>query len=151
MALVTSSLSYDPNPRARAAIQRARILVGRAPYLSTQSRREANRALDTLDRQLTMGRMNTRNAAIAIELLNRAHPSIIFGLLREEAFAAVFAPALRELGLRGLRHRLDEVSAGDMAVPMPGPVGERRHRDDLPDEERVDAEGRPLPPPPGFY
>ena len=148
---MTSSLSYDPNPRARAAIERARILVGRAPYLSTQGRREASRALDALDRQLTMGRVNARNAATAIELLNRAHPSIIFALLREEAFAAVFAPALRELGIRGLRHRLDEVSAGDMAVPIPGPIGQRRHRDELPPEQRVDAEGRPLPPPPGYY
>ena len=148
---MTSSLSYDPNPRARAAIERARILVGRAPYLSPQGRREASRALDALDRQLTMNRISPRNAATAIELLNRAHPSIIFGLLREEAFAAVFAPALRELGMRGLRHRLDEVPAGDMAVPIPGPIGERRHRDDLPAEQRVDSEGRPLPPPPGFY
>ena len=146
---MTSSLSYDPNPQARAAIERARILVGRAPYLSTQGRHEANRALDALDRQLMMNRVNPRNAATAIELLNRAHPSIIFSLLREEAFAAVFAPALRELGIRGLRHRLDEVSAGDMAVPIPGPIGERRHRDDLPPEQRVDALGRPLPPPPG--
>ena len=98
-----------------------------------------------------MNRLSPKNAALAIELLNRAHPSIVFGLLRDEGFATVFAPALRELGLRGLRHRLDEVAAGDMAAPIPGPVGRRRHRDDLPPEQRVDAEGRPLPPPPGYY
>jgi hypothetical protein len=36
-----------------------------------------------------------------------------------------------------------------MIDPIPGPTGGRRHRDELPPEERVDAEGRPLPPPPG--
>jgi hypothetical protein len=38
-----------------------------------------------------------------------------------------------------------------MVEPIPGPIGERRHRDELPPDERLDAEGRPLPPPPGFY
>lgn len=151
MATVTSSLTFDPNPRARAAIERSRVMVGRAPYLTPQGRREAMRALESLDRQLLMNRVSARNAAVAIELLNRAHPSIIFGLLRDEGFAAVFAPALRELGLRGLRSRLDEVSAGNMATPIPGPIGERRHRDDLASEKRVDADGNPLPPPPGYY
>ena len=98
-----------------------------------------------------MTRSNPRSAALALELLNRAHPSIFFGLLRNEGFSAVFAPALRELGLRSIRHRLDEVPSGAMAVPISGPVGGRRHRDDLPPEQRVDEQGNPLPPPPGFY
>jgi hypothetical protein len=38
-----------------------------------------------------------------------------------------------------------------MALPIPGPIGDRAHRDELLEEERVDAEGNPLPPPPGFY
>lgn len=148
---MTSSLTYDPNPRARSAIERARRLIGRAGYLTTQGRREASRALDALDRQLAINRISPRNSAAAIELLNRAHSSVLFDLLRDEAFSALFAPALRELGLRGLRSRLDEVDAGDMAMPIPGPVGGRRHRDELPSEERVDAAGNPLPPPPGAY
>ena len=151
MATVTYSLDYDPNPGARAAIEQARRLVGRAPYLSTRSRREASRALDALDKQLSINRISPRSSALAIELLNRAHPSIAFGLMRNEGFSAVFAPALRELGLRGIRNRLDEMDAGEMATPIPGPIGGRRHRDELPENERVDAEGRPLPPPPGFY
>ncbi len=39
----------------------------------------------------------------------------------------------------------------DLAEPIPGPTGGRRHRDDLPAQERTDAVGRPLPPPPGYY
>ncbi|MFN2483472.1 MAG: hypothetical protein ABR509_00850 [Candidatus Limnocylindria bacterium] len=148
---MTYSLDYDPNPGARAAIEQARILVGRAPYLSTRGRREATRALDALDKQLSINRISPRSSALAIELLNRAHPSIAFGLLRNEGFSSVFAPALRELGLRGIRHRLDEVDAGQMASPIPGPIGGRRHRDELPPEQRLDADGRPLPPPPGYY
>jgi hypothetical protein len=38
-----------------------------------------------------------------------------------------------------------------MALPIPGPTGTRRHRDELPSEDRIDAEGEPLPPPPGYY
>jgi hypothetical protein len=38
-----------------------------------------------------------------------------------------------------------------MAAPIPGPSGGRAHRDELPADERLDADGRPLPPPPGFY
>jgi hypothetical protein len=71
--------------------------------------------------------------------------------MRNQDFADRFGPALRRLGLRGITDRLDEVPHSVMALPIPGPTGDREHRDDLPDEERVDAEGRPLPPPPGFY
>ena len=62
-----------------------------------------------------------------------------------------FAPALHRLGLRGITDRLDEVPSSVMAMPIAGPTGGRLHRDDLPADERVDADGRPLPPPPGYY
>lgn len=90
-------------------------------------------------------------AARGIELLNRAHSSLAFGLLRDASFVDRFGESLRHLGLRGLEHRLDEVPGSVMARPIPGPIGGRRHRDDLPAEQRVDAEGNPLPPPPGYY
>ncbi len=127
------------------------MLVNRTPHFSNQTRREANRALDILDRQLGLNQVNAAEGARGIELLNRAHSSLTFGLLRSDDFADRFAPALRRLGLRGINDRLDEVPSSVMALPIPGPIGEREHRDDLPDPERVDAEGRPLPPPPGFY
>jgi hypothetical protein len=38
-----------------------------------------------------------------------------------------------------------------MALPISGPIDGREHRDDLPGDDRVDAEGNPLPPPPGYY
>jgi hypothetical protein len=38
-----------------------------------------------------------------------------------------------------------------MALPIPGPIDGRAHRDELAPEERLDADGNPLPPPPGFY
>lgn len=149
--VVFQSSGMDPTPAAGDAIQRARLLVNRAPHLTDQSRREANRALDALQGQLLRNRVHPPSAAVALELLNRAHPSIMFGLLRDESFAEIFASALRELGLRGIRHRLDEVPAGAMAQPIPGPIGGRRHRDDLPETERLDGQGNPLPPPPGYY
>lgn len=133
-----------------AALQRARILVNRTPHFSAQSRREANRGIDILEAQLGLNRTNPVEAARGIELLNRAHASITFGLLRDEDFAERFASALRHLGLRGITDRLDEVPHSVMAEPIPGPLGGRRHRDELPPEERFDAEGNPLPPPPGF-
>jgi len=86
-----------------------------------------------------------------IELIVRANPSLAFGLLRDPGFVDRFGAALRHLGLRGIEQRLDEVPHSVMAEPIPGPTGGRRHRDELPDAERVDAEGNPLPPPPGFY
>ena len=61
-----------------------------------------------------------------------------------------FGAALRQLGLRGIEQRLDEVPGSVMAQPIPGPTSGRSHRDELPAEERFDAEGRPLPPPPGL-
>lgn len=90
-------------------------------------------------------------AAHGIELLIRAHASLAFALLRDPAFVDRFGAGLRHLGLRGIEQRLDEVPGSVMAEPIPGPTGGRRHRDELPPEERVDAEGHPLPPPPGFY
>lgn len=135
----------------RDALYRARVLVNRTPHFSKATRKEANRALDALENQLGLNQVNAAEAARAIELLNRAHSSILFGLLRSEDFADRFAPALRRLGLRSITDRLDEVPHSVMALPIPGPIDGRRHRDDLPPDERVDAEGNPLPPPPGYY
>lgn len=134
----------------RAALYRARLLVNRTPHFSTQSRREANRAIDILEGQLGLNQTNPAEAARGIELLNRAHASLTFGLLSDAAFTDRFASALRYLGLRGIEQRLDEVPQSVMAEPIPGPTGKRRHRDELPPAERRDAEGRPLPEPPGF-
>ena len=85
-----------------------------------------------------------------MELLIRAHSSLAFGLLREPGFVERFGAALRQLGLRGIEQRLDEVPSSVMAEPIPGPTNGRKHRDDLPAEQRFDADGRPLPPPPGL-
>lgn len=137
--------------RVREALYRTRILVNRTPHFSSQTRREANRALDILEGQLGLNQVNAAEAARGLELLNRAHASLTFGLLRNGDFADRFGPALRRLGLRSIGDRLDEVPSSVMALPIPGPIGEREHRDDLPPEERLDAEGNPLPPPPGFY
>jgi len=141
----------DRDSRVRDAIYRTRVLVNRTPHFSKQTRREANRALDILEGQLGLNQVSAADAARGLELLNRAHSSLTFGLLRSQDFADRFAPALRRLGLRGIADRLDEVPSSVMALPIPGPLGEREHRDDLPPDERLDAEGRPLPPPPGFY
>ncbi len=124
-------------------------MVNRTPHFTTRSRREANRGLDLLDAQLGLNQVNVPEAARGIELLMRAGPSLVFGLLRDPGFVDRFGAALRNLGLRGIEQRLDEVTHSVMAVPIPGPIGGRRHRDELPAEERVDAEGHPLPPPPG--
>jgi hypothetical protein len=137
--------------RVREALYRTRILVNRTPHFSPQTRREANRAIDILEGQLGLNHVNAAEAARGIELLNRAHSSLTFGLLRSEDFADRFAPALRRLGLRSISDRLDEVPSSVMALPIHGPLGDRGHRDELPAEERLDAEGNPLPPPPGFY
>ncbi|MGH2358171.1 MAG: hypothetical protein ACRDGJ_09190 [Candidatus Limnocylindria bacterium] len=146
-----SSAFLDRDTRVRNALYQARLLANRTPHFSPQTRREANRALDMLERQLGRNQVNIGEAVRGLELLNRAHASITFGLLREEAFAERFGAALRQLGLRGIVDRLDEVTHPPMAEPIPGPTGSRRHRDELPPEQRVDAEGRPLPPPPGSY
>jgi hypothetical protein len=135
---------------ARAALYRARVLVNRTPHFTTRTRREANRALDLLDLQLGLNQVNVPEAARGIELLIRAHSSLAFGLLRDEGFVDRFGAAIRHLGLRGIGQRLDEVTHSVMAEPIPGPTGGRRHRDELPADERLDAEGHPLPPPPGF-
>lgn len=127
------------------------MLVNRTPHFADATRREANRALDALENQLGLNQASAADASRAIELLNRAHSSLLFGLLRNEDFADRFAPALRRLGLRGITDRLDEVPQSVMALPVPGPLGDREHRDNLPAEERLDPEGNPLPPPPGYY
>jgi hypothetical protein len=135
----------------RGALYRTRLLINRTPHLEPKTRSEANRGLDMLEGQLGLNVINAAEASRAIELLNRASPSLLFGLLRDSAFADRFAPALRRLGLRGIEQRLDEVASSVMAEPIPGPTGGRLHRDDLPPDQRVDAEGNPLPPPPGYY
>jgi hypothetical protein len=126
------------------------VLVNRTPHFTTRARREANQALDLLDAQLGLNQVNLPEAVRGVELLIRATPSLAFGLLRDAAFVDRFNAALRHLGLRGIGQRLDEVTHSVMAEPIPGPTGGRRHRDELPPEERVDADGRPLPKPPGF-
>ena len=144
-------MGTDRDDRVRAALYRARILANRTPHFSRQTREEANRALEVLERQLGLNRTSPAEASWAIELLMRAHPSIAFGLLRDVYFVERFAGALRYLGLRGIVDRLDEVPGSIMALPISGPTGTRRHRDELPSGERIDAEGEPLPPPPGYY
>jgi hypothetical protein len=141
----------DRDAPARSAIYRTRLLVNRTPHFSTRTRREANRGLDMLETQLGRNQVNVAEAVRGLELLNRAHSSLTFGLLREPGFVERFGAALRQLGLRGIEQRLDEVPGSVMAQPIPGPTGRRRHRDELPAEERLDASGKPLPPPPGFY
>jgi hypothetical protein len=148
---MSSPAPTSRDSRAREALYRVRLLVNRTPHFTTQTRKEANRALDTLDGQLGLNQVNVAEAVRGIELLNRAHSSLTFSLLRDEAFVDRFGQALRHLGLRGIDQRLDEVPSSVMAEPIPGPIGERRHRDDLPPEERTDALGRPLPAPPGYY
>ena len=44
----------------------------------------------------------------------------------------------------------EALSSTYLEPPLPAVIGERAHRDDLPDEHRVDAAGNPLPPRPGF-
>jgi hypothetical protein len=148
---MTSLAPTDRDARVRAALYRTRLLVNRTPHFTTQTRREANRALDMLEGQLGLNQVNLGEAMRGIELLNRAHSSLTFGLLRDPDFADRFATPLRRLGLRGIAQRLDEVPGSVMAEPIPGPTGARHHRDDLPAGERSDAAGNPLPPPPGYY
>jgi hypothetical protein len=141
----------DRDGRVRGALYRTRLLVNRTPHFSKATRKEANRALDILEGQLGLNQVNDAQAARGIELLNHAHSSLTFGLLRDRDFAGRFAPALRRLGLRGITERLDEVPSSVMALPIPGPIAGREHRDDLPSDARFDADGNPLPPPPGYY
>jgi hypothetical protein len=146
-----SQAPADRDAPARAAIYRTRVLVNRTPHFSTRTRREANRALDLLAAQLGRNQVSVSEAIRGMELLIRAHSSLAFGLLREPGFVERFGAALRQMGLRGIEQRLDEVPGSVMAQPIAGPTGARHHRDDLPEAERIDAEGRPLPPPPGYY
>jgi hypothetical protein len=148
---VTTIASVDPAERLRAALYRARLRVNRTPHFTPQTRKEANRALDALERQVGRNQVNLGDSVRAIELLIRAHPSIAFDLLRDEDFAERFGAAIRQLGLRSIKQRLDEVTNSVMAEPIPGPTRGRLHRDELPADERVDAEGRPLPPRQGYY
>jgi hypothetical protein len=148
---MSSLATTNRDDRVRAALYRTRLLVNRVPHFTTQTRREANRALDMLEGQLGLNQVNVGEAMRGLELLNRAHSSLAFGLLRDPDFAERFATPLRRLGLRGITQRLDEVPGSVMAEPIPGPTGGRHHRDDLPEDQRVDAAGNPLPPPPGYY
>ena len=141
----------DRDAPARAAIYHTRLLVNRTPHFSTRTRREANRALDMLDAQLGRNQVSVSEAIRGMELLIRAHSSLAFGLLRQPGFVERFGAALRQMGLRGIEQRLDEVPGSVMAQPISGPTNGRHHRDDLPADERYDAEGRQLPPPPGYY
>jgi hypothetical protein len=130
----------------REALRQTRIVANRVSF-NRGTRREVNRALDALEAQLGRNQVNATETARALELLNRAHPGLLFTLLRDRSVAERYAAALRELGLRGVGQRLDEVPHSVMAEPIPGPTAGRRHRDELPSDERVDAVGRPLPPP----
>ena len=143
--------NLDRDSRVRAALYRTKVLVNRTPHFSKATRREANRALDILESQLGLNQVNAVESGRAIELLNRAHSSLTFGLLRDEDFADRYGPALRRLGLRGIGERLAEVPSSVMALPISGPIDGREHRDDLPDDDRLDAVGNPLPPAPGYY
>ena len=134
----------------RESLYRTRLLVNRTPHFSKATRKEANRALDSLEGQLGLNQVNAAQSARAIELLNRAHSSLAFGLLRDDDFTDRFSPALRRLGLRGISDRLDEVPSSVMALAIPGPTAGRVHRDDLPGPARLDAEGGALPPAPGY-
>ena len=159
MPAMTSPSSHGALPRApedrdarvRQALRRVRIIANRTPHLTKAARREANGAIDVLEQQLSLNRVNVTDASRALELLNRAHPSMTFGLLRDAPFVDRFGPALRHLGLRGIGQRLDEVSHSVMAEPIPGPTGSREHRDDLAGDDRTDQFGNPLPAPPGTY
>jgi hypothetical protein len=151
MPPIPSDRDRDRDARTRAALDRSQLLVNRTPHFSTRTRREANRAIDALRSQLGLNQVNVPEAARALELLNRAHPSLLFALLRDAPFVDRFGSALRALGLRGIEQRLDEVPHSVMATPIPGPEPGRAHRDELPADERVDALGNPLPQPPGYY
>jgi hypothetical protein len=146
MTATPGSRPLSRDDATRAALRQTRLVANRVSF-SSGTRREVNRALDTLEAQLGRNQVNATETARALELLNRAHPSLLFSLLRDRAVAERYGAALRGMGLRGVRQRLDEVPGSVMAEPVPGPTGGRRHRDELPAEERVDAVGRPLPPP----
>ena len=141
----------DRDAPARAALYRTRLLVNRTPHFSKRTRKEANRGLDLLESQLGRNQVSVSEAVRGLELLNRAHSSLTFGLLREPGFVERFGAAMRQLGLRGIEQRLDEVPGSVMAQPIAGPTAGRKHRDELPGDQRLDANGRPLPPPPGYY
>jgi hypothetical protein len=141
-----TSMPRSRDAATREALRQTRIVANRVSF-NSGTRREVNRALDALEVQLGRNQVNATETARALELLNRAHPGLLFALLRDRAVAERYAAALRELGLRGVGQRLDEVPHSVMAEPIPGPTSGRRHRDELPSEERVDATGRPLPPP----
>jgi hypothetical protein len=142
--------NLDRDTRVRDALYRTRLLANRTPHFSKATRKEANRAIDALERQLGLNQVNDYESARAIELLNRAHASLTFGLLRNDDFTDRFATGLRRLGLRSIKDRLDEVPSSVMALAIPGPIDGRVHRDDLPERERLDAMGAALPSPPGY-
>ncbi len=126
------------------------MLVNRTPHFTTQTRREANRALDLLEGQLGLNQVSVPEAARGMELLLRAHSSLAFGLLRDSAFAERFSAALRHLGLRGIEQRLDEVTGSVMAEPIPGQPGADAIATIYRPTSAWTPKGNPLPPLPGF-
>lgn len=130
----------------RDVLYQTRLVVNRTPHLSKATRKEANRALDILEEQLGRNQVDAGQGARGIELLNRCHSTLLFALLRDVEFCERFSTALRRLGIRGITEQLDEVPSSVMPLPIPGPIDGRVHRDELPPAERIDAEGRPLPP-----
>ena len=133
MPLTMTSQPVSRDDAARAALRQVRIVANRVSF-SSGTRREVNRAIDTLESQLGRNQVNATDTARALELLNRAHPGLLFDLLRSRAASERFAAALRELGLRGIQQRLDEVPSSVMAEPIPGPTHGRVHRDELPQD-----------------
>ncbi len=142
--------NLDRDSRVREALYRTRLLVNRTPHFSRSTRQRGEPGDRRARGPAGAEPGQCRGRRPGLELLNRAHSSLAFGLLRDQDFADRFGPALRRLGLRGIADRLDEVPHSVMALPIPGPIGEREHRDDLPEQARVDADGNPLPPPPGY-
>ena len=142
----------DRDAPARAALYRTRVLVNRTPHFSKRTRKEANRGLDLLESQLGRNQVSVSEAVRGMELLNRAPQLLAFGLLREPGIRRALRRRAAPAG--AARHRAAAgrgARARSWPQPISGPTSGRRHRDELPAEQRFDAEGRPLPPPPGYY
>ena len=110
----------DRDAAARAALYRTRVLVNRTPHFTTRDAREANRGLDLLDAQLGRNQVNLPEAVRGVELLNRAPPSLAFGLLRDAASWSASAPRCGSWGCAAIEQRLDEVPQLDHGRADPG-------------------------------